>query len=50
MPVKKEYAWAKLRFEGGLTSETSYQQAQVEYARTATLVPGTGKENFIERK
>jgi len=30
---------AKLRFEGGLTSETSYQQAQVEYARTATLVP-----------
>ena len=30
---------AKLRFEGGLTSETSYQQAKVEYARTATLVP-----------
>lgn len=30
---------AKLRFEGGLTSETSYLQAQVEYARTATLVP-----------
>lgn len=30
---------AKLRFEGGLTAETSYQQAQVEYARTATLVP-----------
>lgn len=30
---------AKLRFEGGLTSETSYQQAQVELARTATLVP-----------
>lgn len=30
---------AKIRFEGGLTSETSYQQAQVEYARTATLVP-----------
>lgn len=30
---------AKLRFEGGLTSETSYQQAQVEMARTATLVP-----------
>ncbi|MCD8293560.1 MAG: TolC family protein, partial [Prevotellaceae bacterium] len=30
---------AKIRFEGGLTSETSYQQAEVEYARTATLVP-----------
>lgn len=30
---------AKLRFEGGLTSETSFQQAQVELARTATLVP-----------
>lgn len=26
-------------FEGGLTSETSYRQAQVELARTATLVP-----------
>lgn len=30
---------AKLRFEGGLTSELVYQQAQVEYATTATLVP-----------
>ena len=30
---------AKIRFEGGLTSETSYQQAQVEFARTANLVP-----------
>lgn len=30
---------AKLRFEGGLTSETAYQQAQVELARTTTLVP-----------
>lgn len=30
---------AKLRFEGGLTSETPYQQAQVELARTATMVP-----------
>lgn len=29
----------RIRFEGGLTSETSYQQAQVELARTATLVP-----------
>lgn len=30
---------AKLRFEGGLTSETVYQQAKVEYSSTASLVP-----------
>lgn len=30
---------AKLRFEGGLTPETVYQQAKVEYSATATLVP-----------
>lgn len=30
---------AKLRYEGGLTAETSYQQAEVEYARTATYIP-----------
>ena len=30
---------AQLRFEGGLTSETVYQQAKVEYASTATLIP-----------
>ena len=30
---------AQLRFEGGLTSETVYQQAQVEYATTASLIP-----------
>lgn len=30
---------ARIRFEGGLTSETSYRQSQVELARTATLVP-----------
>ncbi|MCR9011885.1 efflux transporter outer membrane subunit [Gabonibacter chumensis] len=30
---------AKLRFEGGLTSETSYRQAQVELAKTKTLIP-----------
>ena len=32
---------AQLRFEGGLTSETVYQQAKVEYASTATLIPDT---------
>ena len=30
---------ARLRFHGGLTNETAYQQAQLEVARTATLVP-----------
>lgn len=30
---------ARLRFEGGLTSETAYQQARLEVARTATMVP-----------
>lgn len=30
---------ARIRFEGGLTSETSYRQSQVELARTSTLVP-----------
>lgn len=30
---------AKVRFEGGLTSETSYQQAQVELASTASVIP-----------
>lgn len=43
---------AKIRFEGGLTSEISYRQAQVELARTATLIPElerkiAAKENQI---
>ena len=37
---------ARLRFEGGLTSEMVYQQAQVEYATTAALIPEL--ENRIE--
>ncbi|MDE5691210.1 MAG: TolC family protein [Alistipes sp.] len=32
-------AVAKLRVEGGLTSEIVYRQAQVEYASTAALIP-----------
>ena len=36
-------AKAKLRFEGGLTSELVYQQAQVEYASTAALIPDLQK-------
>lgn len=35
---------AKLRFEGGLTAETSLKQAQVELARTQTLTPGLEKQ------
>ena len=35
---------AKLRFEGGLTPETVYQQAQVEYATTAALVPNLERQ------
>jgi len=30
---------ARLRFEGGMTSEIPYQQAQVEFASTAVLIP-----------
>lgn len=30
---------AKIRFEGGLTSETVYQQAKVEYSSTAARIP-----------
>lgn len=35
---------AKIRFEGGLTNETSYQQAKLEYAKKATLVPELEKK------
>lgn len=35
---------AKLRFEGGLTSETSYRQAEIELTRTETLVPPLEQE------
>ncbi len=30
---------ARVRYEGGLTSETAFRQAQVELAKTATMVP-----------
>lgn len=39
---------AKLRFEGGLTSETSLKQAQVELARTQTLIPELEKKIRIK--
>ena len=35
----EEVVQARLRYEGGLTSETVYQQAKVEYATTAALIP-----------
>lgn len=36
--------FAKLRYEGGLTSEIPYRQSLVELARTETLVPSLQKE------
>ena len=43
---------ARIRYEGGLTSEVTYRQAQVELSRTETLVPDlerqiTAKENEL---
>lgn len=35
---------ARLRFEGGLTPETVYQQALVEYTTTAALIPGLERQ------
>ena len=35
----------QLRFEGGLTSEMVYQQAKVEYASTAALIPDLETQN-----
>ncbi|MDE6135368.1 MAG: TolC family protein, partial [Muribaculaceae bacterium] len=40
---------AKLRFEGGLTPETVYQQAQVEYATTAALVPALERSIEVQK-
>lgn len=36
--------FAKLRYEGGLTSEIPYRQSLVELARTETLIPNLEKE------
>ncbi|MDE6812656.1 MAG: TolC family protein, partial [Duncaniella sp.] len=35
---------ARIRFEGGLTPETVYQQAKVEYATTASLIPNLRRQ------
>ena len=39
---------ARIRYEGGLTSETAFRQAQVELARTATLVPDLERKISIK--
>lgn len=41
---KESVNLAKIRFEGGLTSETSYLQAKLEYARTYVLIPDLERE------
>lgn len=40
---------AKLRYEGGLTSEIVYQQSKVELATTAALVPGLVRKINLAR-
>lgn len=39
---------ARLRYEGGLTSQTAYNQAQVELARTETLLPALQRDIEIK--
>ena len=38
----------RIRYEGGLTNETPFRQAQVELARTATLIPDLEKKVAIK--
>ncbi len=40
---------AKLRYEGGLTPETVYQQAKVEYSSAASLVPELERRITVAR-
>ncbi|MDE5827170.1 MAG: TolC family protein [Duncaniella sp.] len=40
---------ARIRFEGGLTPETVYQQAKVEYATTASLIPNLRHQITVGR-
>ena len=39
---------AKIRYQGGLTNETPYRQAQVELARTTTLIPDLEKKRAMK--
>ena len=41
---KESVRLTRLRFEGGLISEIPYQQAQVEMARTATMIPAQERQ------
>lgn len=41
---KESLRMAKIRYEGGLTPETVYQQAMVEYSTAASLVPNLRHE------
>lgn len=45
---KENVKQARLRFEGGLTTEIPYQQAQVEFASTAALVPDLQRDIAIK--
>lgn len=45
---KESSRLARIRFEGGLTNETAFRQAQVELARTATLVPDLEKKISVK--
>lgn len=45
---KESSRLAHIRFEGGLTNETAFRQAQVELARTATLVPDLEKKISVK--
>lgn len=40
--------FAKLRYEGGLTSEIPYRQSLVELARTETLIPNLEKQIMLK--
>lgn len=46
---KENTRQAKLRFDGGLTTEIPYQQSQVELATTASMVPDLRKEIEIKQ-
>lgn len=45
---KEGVNFAKLRYEGGLTSEIPYRQSLVELARTETLIPNLEKQIMLK--
>lgn len=46
---KESLEQARIRFEGGLTSETVYQQAKVEYSTAASLIPNLERQVTVAR-